>query len=62
MFISIEWGLFNNLLSVLPNTPYDEELDAASVNPGNQMFEKRVSGMFLGELLRIVLFQMYNDP
>lgn len=62
MFISIEWGSFNNSLSVLPNTPYDEGLNNASVNPGNQMFEKRVSGMFLGELLRLVLLQMHDDP
>ncbi|EEP81422.1 glucokinase [Uncinocarpus reesii 1704] len=62
MFISIEWGSFNNHLSVLPNTPYDEELNASSANRGNQMFEKRVSGMFLGELLRIVLLQMHEDP
>lgn len=62
MFISIEWGSFDNHLSVLPVTPYDTELNEASVNPGNQMFEKRVSGMFLGELLRIVICEMHKDP
>ncbi|MCJ1353733.1 MAG: glucokinase [Icmadophila ericetorum] len=62
MFISVEWGSFNNHLSVLPNTPYDAELNAVSVNPGNQMFEKRVSGMFLGELLRTITLEMHMDP
>ena len=62
MFISIEWGSFDNDLSVLPSTEYDVEIDQASTNPGNQMFEKRVSGMFLGELLRNVLANLYTDP
>jgi hexokinase len=62
MFISTEWGSFDNKLSVLSKTTYDEDMDAASVNRGNQMLEKRVSGMFLGELLRIVVVTMHKDP
>lgn len=62
MFISIEWGSFDNDLSVLPSTEYDVEVNQASINPGNQMFEKRVSDMFLGELLRTVLAKLYADP
>lgn len=62
MFISTEWGSFDNQLLVLPNTKYDIELDRGSLNPGNQMFEKRVAGMFLGELLRIIASHMYMDP
>lgn len=62
MFISTEWGSFDNKLSVLPKTSYDQDVDAASVNRGNQMLEKRVSGMFLGELLRLVVVTMYEDP
>lgn len=62
MFLSIEWGSFDNDLSVLPSTEYDIELDQASTNPGNQMFEKRVSGMFLGELLRTILAILHIDP
>ncbi|KAI9725251.1 MAG: glucokinase [Chrysothrix sp. TS-e1954] len=61
MFVSTEWGSFDNGLSVLPNTMYDEQLDRMSVNPGDQMFEKRVSGMFLGELLRTVMLEMHRD-
>lgn len=52
MVINTEWGNFDSELRVLPDTPYDRALDANSVNPGMQMFEKRVSGMFLGEIIR----------
>ena len=55
MVVNTEWGSFDNQLNILPNTPWDAQLDQESVNPGIQMFEKRVSGMFLGEILRLVL-------
>lgn len=62
MIINTEWGSFDNSLRTTPNTPYDIELDSNSVNPGIQRFEKRVSGMFLGELLRLALVKLINDP
>ncbi|KAI5925693.1 hypothetical protein F4810DRAFT_657675 [Camillea tinctor] len=62
MVINTEWGSFDNQLNHLPNTPYDEELDRDSVNPGYQMFEKRVSGMFLGEIVRLALVDMLKRP
>ncbi|KAF2017244.1 hypothetical protein BU24DRAFT_420283 [Aaosphaeria arxii CBS 175.79] len=62
MIVNTEWGSFDNSLRTLPNTPYDVELDAKSVNPGIQMFEKRVSGMFLGEILRLSLVGLLKDP
>ncbi|KAH8662307.1 putative glucokinase [Xylariales sp. PMI_506] len=58
MVVNTEWGSFDNQLNVLPNTTYDIELDQKSVNPGIQMFEKRVSGMFLGEIVRLVIVDM----
>lgn len=61
MVINTEWGSFDNHLSVLPNTIYDQQLDAESVNPGIQMFEKRVSGMFLGEILRLAILALTKD-
>lgn len=61
MVMNIEWGSFDNNLKVLPTTPYDIMLDRGSINSGFQMFEKRVSGMFLGELLRIVLESLSED-
>nr|POE79390.1 glucokinase [Quercus suber] len=62
MIINTEWGSFDNQLSVLPKTKYDVDLDRESVNPGIQMFEKRVSGMFLGEILRRALLSLVKDP
>lgn len=61
MVVNSEWGSFDNELRVLPNTPYDVDLDKESVNPGIQMFEKRVSGMFLGEILRRALLALYQN-
>ena len=64
MIVNTEWGSFDNNLQVMPDTSYDRDLDAESVNPGIQMFEKRVSGMFLGEILRRALLALYQhkDP
>lgn len=60
MIINTEWGSFDNQLNVLPTTPWDKELDAKSVNPGFQIFEKRISGMFLGEIVRLAIVDMIN--
>ena len=61
MIVNTEWGSFDNQMSVLPNTPYDIVLDRESVNPGIQMFEKRVSGMFLGEILRRAMVALVKE-
>ena len=61
MIINSEWGSFDNELLHLPKTPYDLALDKESVNPGVHLFEKRISGMFLGEILRRVIVTMLND-
>lgn len=61
MVINTEWGSFDNQLNVLPNTSWDIALDKESVNPGIQMYEKRVSGMFLGEILRLVLLDLVKN-
>ncbi|PHH86444.1 hypothetical protein CDD83_10245 [Cordyceps sp. RAO-2017] len=61
MVVNTEWGSFDNQLNVLPATPWDQTLDAQSVNPGFQMFEKRVSGMFLGEIVRLAVLDMMKN-
>lgn len=61
MIINTEWGSFDNQLNVLPNTAWDSQLDKDSNNPGIQMFEKRVSGMFLGEILRLAIVDLLKD-
>ena len=61
MVINTEWGSFDNQLNVLPKTKWDKELDEKSVNPGIQMFEKRISGMFLGEICRLAILDLVRD-
>lgn len=55
MVINIEWGAFDNELKVLPFTSYDASLDKDSIHPGKQIFEKMISGMYLGEIVRLVM-------
>ncbi|SPO03753.1 probable glucokinase [Cephalotrichum gorgonifer] len=61
MVVNTEWGSFDNQLNVLPTTKWDKILDDASVNPGIQMFEKRVSGMFLGEIVRLATLDLIKN-
>jgi hexokinase len=61
MIINTEWGSFDNHLRTLPNSPYDAALDADTPNPGIQMFEKRISGMYLGEILRRAIISLLKD-
>ncbi|VFQ81928.1 unnamed protein product [Cuscuta campestris] len=55
MVVNTEWGAFS---SGLPLTEFDREMDADSINPGEQIFEKTISGMYLGEIVRRVLVKM----
>ncbi|KAL9443654.1 hypothetical protein AB3S75_016928 [Citrus x aurantiifolia] len=59
MVINMEWGNFRS--SHLPLTEYDEALDTESLNPGEQIFEKIISGMYLGEIVRRVLCRMAEE-
>uniref|UniRef100_J3M4L5 Phosphotransferase n=2 Tax=Oryza brachyantha TaxID=4533 RepID=J3M4L5_ORYBR len=56
MVINTEWGNFSS--PCLPLTEYDEALDKESLNPGEQIFEKLISGMYLGEIVRRVLLKI----
>ncbi|OLL24806.1 Glucokinase, partial [Neolecta irregularis DAH-3] len=58
MIVNMEWGSFDCPLIVLPNTIFDKEVDKNTPNPGKHLFEKRVSGMFLGELFRRALLHL----
>ncbi|XP_039066604.1 hexokinase-1-like [Hibiscus syriacus] len=59
MVINMEWGNFKS--AHLPLSEYDLELDAESLNPGDQIFEKVMSGMYLGEIVRRVLSWMAKE-
>ncbi|KAG0021380.1 glucokinase [Podila clonocystis] len=55
MLINMEFGAFDNERTVLPFTKYDIIMDQASLNPGEQLFEKMIAGMYLGEISRNIL-------
>ncbi|KAI9226867.1 MAG: hypothetical protein DHS80DRAFT_18069 [Piptocephalis tieghemiana] len=60
--INTEWGAFDaQKVHHLPQTRYDQELDAATANPGDQVFEKMISGLYLGELVRLILVHLVEE-
>ncbi|XP_059202062.1 hexokinase HKDC1-like [Centropristis striata] len=59
MCVNTEWGAFGDDGALKDYiTEFDRDVDAASNNPGKQIFEKMVSGMYLGELVRLVVLKM----
>jgi len=62
MVINTEWGAFgdNGELDFI-RTKWDRAVDDNSVNPGKQIFEKMISGMYMGELIRQVLVDLMKD-
>lgn len=54
MLINTELGGFNNK-EILPLTPFDYSMDQDSQRPGRYLFEKLVSWIYLGELVRLIL-------
>lgn len=50
LIINIEWGGFDKFQR---RTEFDIACDEASHNPGRQVLEKMVSGLYLGELARL---------
>jgi len=60
MIINTEWGMFDSENVVLPLTSYDVDLDRTSINPHQQAFEKLISGMYLGEIVRYVLTDLIS--
>ncbi|KAJ8285983.1 hypothetical protein GJAV_G00033160 [Gymnothorax javanicus] len=62
MCVNTEWGAFGDdgALEDL-RTDYDRDIDAGSLNPGKQLFEKMISGMYMGELVRLILVKMAKE-
>lgn len=61
MAINCEYGSFDNELKVLPRTKFDNIIDKESPRPGQQSFEKMISGYYLGEILRLILLELAED-
>uniref|UniRef100_UPI003AB02106 hexokinase-1-like isoform X6 n=1 Tax=Centroberyx gerrardi TaxID=166262 RepID=UPI003AB02106 len=62
MCINTEWGAFGDDGSLEDlRTEFDREIDRGSINPGRQLFEKMASGMYMGELVRLILVKMAKE-
>nr|XP_033803895.1 hexokinase-2 isoform X2 [Geotrypetes seraphini] len=62
MCINMEWGAFGDDGSLNDiRTEFDCEIDMGSLNPGKQLFEKMISGMYMGELVRLILVKMAKE-
>ncbi|OJA17256.1 hypothetical protein AZE42_03038 [Rhizopogon vesiculosus] len=62
MAINCEWGAFDSFEHEhLPRTKYDTIVDDTSNKPGEQAFEKLISGRYLGEILRLVLCELIDE-
>lgn len=56
VIVNTEWGAMGDGGSLdFILTEYDLEVDAASINQGKQLFEKMISGMYMGEIVRLAL-------
>ncbi|KAJ3604589.1 hypothetical protein NHX12_029329 [Muraenolepis orangiensis] len=62
MCVNTEWGAFgdNGELEEF-RLEYDRVVDEFSINPGQQLYEKLISGKYMGELVRLVLIKLVND-
>ncbi|RUS16636.1 hypothetical protein BC937DRAFT_90976, partial [Endogone sp. FLAS-F59071] len=60
--VNTEWGGFDDdLRKRLPLTSYDRKLDRESNNTHVQIFEKMASGMYLGEIVQIIVLQFIDS-
>lgn len=61
VIINTEYGAFDNDRKVLPFTPFDYQIDAESLRPGTQLYEKMVSGLYIGEMLRLIMVKLHEE-
>lgn len=64
VIINCEWGAMGDHKERRQLEPFrnefDIEIDKRSINPGCQNYEKMVSGMYLGELLRLSMIKLFK--
>ncbi|KAJ5638356.1 Hexokinase [Penicillium lividum] len=61
VIINAEYGSFDNDREVLPFTSFDQQIDRESARPGTQIYEKMVSGRYMGEMLRLILIKLHEQ-
>jgi hexokinase len=61
VIINMEWGAFgdNGCLDFL-RTDYDIEVDKTSLNINKQIYEKMMSGMYMGEIVRLIILDLWE--
>ncbi|KAF8782248.1 hexokinase-2-like [Argiope bruennichi] len=62
VIINTEWGAFgdNKCLEFI-RTVIDRDIDENSLNKGKQLFEKMISGMYMGEIVRRIVCQLASE-
>ncbi|CAG5115051.1 unnamed protein product [Candidula unifasciata] len=62
VLINCEWGAFGNdgNLSFI-QTDFDKAIDKHSINPGKQIYEKMISGMYMGEIARLAIERLRKN-
>ncbi|XP_076807725.1 hexokinase-2-like isoform X2 [Clavelina lepadiformis] len=62
MCINMEWGAFGDdgILDEFRNE-FDVHVDENSLNRGKQLYEKMISGMYMGEIVRLALCKLAKD-
>lgn len=56
LLINTEWGAFGDDGALdFVRTEFDRDVDQNSINPGKQIYEKMIAGMYLGEIVRLAL-------
>ncbi|KAI8149605.1 hexokinase-domain-containing protein [Fennellomyces sp. T-0311] len=60
MAINTEWGAFDCERAVLPMTIHDSKVDRESNHPRQQIFEKMISGMYIGEVTRNCILHLID--
>ncbi|KAL3147780.1 hypothetical protein ABBQ32_002513 [Trebouxia sp. C0010 RCD-2024] len=59
MIVNCEWG--NLTTDVMPRIDEDKAIDAESVNPDNQHFEKMTAGLYMGEIARRIIQRLAEE-
>ncbi|XP_055838672.1 hexokinase type 2-like [Episyrphus balteatus] len=58
VIVNAEMGAFGESGALdFVRTEYDRIIDRNSMNPGKQIYEKMISGMYMGEIVRLVLLK-----
>ena len=59
--INTEYGAFDVSQKILPRNHFDRVIDQNSSRPGQQLYEKMVAGLYIGEILRLVLLDLHEQ-